>query len=111
LRQWRGNENSAAGFAFGIAGLRGVPGSVDVALRICGNGAAAIEAVRVSDDVAFGFEGGPGIVETSIKERGGSVGGELWRRHAGTFLGVSERRKRPNVPLTGAPALWITDRA
>src|SRR5439155_15737047 len=73
------DENGAAGFTVGAAGLRGVPGDIDVALRIGGNGASAIEAIGVGDDVTFGFEGGAGIVEAGIKERGGSVVGELWR--------------------------------
>src|SRR5207245_9812317 len=58
-----GNEYSATTFAVGVARLRGVPGNIDVALRIGGNGAAAIETIRGGDDVAFRFEGGACVVE------------------------------------------------
>src|SRR6266436_3896149 len=63
------NEYRATTFPIGIAGLRGMPGDIDVALRMCGNGASAIEAIRVSDNIAFGFEGSSGVIEACIEKR------------------------------------------
>src|SRR5207244_2780712 len=63
-----GDEYGAATFAVGIAGLRGMPGDIDVALQVRCHGAAAVEAIRVSDHVAFGLEGGAGVIHASVKQ-------------------------------------------
>src|SRR5437763_243342 len=59
----------------GIAGCRSVPGDIDVALRIRGHRASAVETVGVSDNIAFAFEGGAGVVEARIEKRLFASGG------------------------------------
>src|SRR6266568_4092671 len=93
-----GNEYSATTFAVGVAGRRGVPGDIDIALRIGGNGAAAIEAIRVSDDVALGFESCAGVIQACIEKRLFAIGGVVtWAsvdRWVVSVAGVNSERER-----------------
>jgi hypothetical protein len=64
-----GNKYGAPTFAIGIAGLRGMPGDIDVSLRVGGDRASAIESVGVSNYVPFGFKGSAFVIEACVKKR------------------------------------------
>src|SRR5258706_8351149 len=57
-----GHEYGPAAFTIGVAGLRRMPGDIDLALRVRGDRASAVETVRIGDYVALGFKGGAGVV-------------------------------------------------
>src|SRR5262249_15510488 len=68
------DEQGAASLAVGVAWFGCMPEGVDASLRVRSHRAAAIQAVRVSDKIAFGLKAGAGVVHAGIKERGDLLG-------------------------------------
>src|ERR1041385_506818 len=69
-----GDEYGASGFAIGVAGLRRVPGNVDIAVLVRCDGTAAVQAIGVGDDGALRLECGAGVVQARVEKRSRRIG-------------------------------------